>query len=527
MRDFQRSGRSTVYGGHGMVATSHPLATLAGLDVLRAGGNAVDAALAAAAVLCVAEPHMTGIGGDVFALYAPAAGGVLALNGSGRAPAAATPERFAELGVTAIGANSVHAVTVPGAVDAWCRLAEDHGSKPLDELLRPAIRLAEEGCLVQPRVARDWAVHAPRLSRHPATRALFLPGGKPLAEGDRFRNPALADTLRRIGSHGRAGFYEGPVRDDILRTLRDFGGLMTAEDFAAQVSDYVEPIRTEYRGHTVHECPPNGQGIAALMILDTLAGTPADDPGAGPAERAHWLAEATKLAYAERDATVGDPAFGPIPVAELLSEAAARSRRARIRPDTALPYPPPPHAEHKDTVYLCAVDRDGNAMSFINSLFDAFGSAITAPGSGVLLHCRGRSFRLQAGHPNAVAPGKRPLHTIIPGMVTKDGRAVMPFGVMGGQYQATGHAQFLLDVLGRGLEPQTALELPRSFAEGGVLRIETGFAADVVDDLAARGHRVEWSPAPIGGGQAVWIDHARGVLAGASDPRKDGCAMGW
>ncbi|HYG91300.1 MAG TPA: gamma-glutamyltransferase [Azospirillum sp.] len=526
MRDFQRPGRSAAYGERGMVATSHPLATLAGLDTLRAGGNAVDAALAAAAVLCVAEPHMTGLGGDGFVLYAPAAGGVLALNGSGRAPAAATPERFAALGVQAIDADSVHSVTIPGAVDAWCRLHVDHGTKPLEELFRPAVELAERGCLVHPRVARDWAVHAKRLTHHEATRALFLPDGQPLPAGARFRNPRLGDTLRRIARDGRAGFYEGPVRDGLLRTLEALGGLHTAEDFDAQRCEYVEPIATDYHGHTVLECPPNGQGVAALMILNTLKGTPAEADSAGEAERVHWLAEATKLAYASRNAFVGDPRFGDVPVEDLLSERYAAALRARIRPDAVLPHPPPV-VPHRDTVYLCAVDRDLNAVSFIASLFDAFGSAITAPDSGVLLQCRGRAFRLEPGHPNSVAPGKRPLHTIIPGMVLRDGKAVMPFGVMGGQYQATGHAQFIVDVLGRGMDVQGALERPRSFADGGVLSIETGHAPAVLDELRARGHTADWSPGPIGGGQAIRIDRERGLLIGGSDPRKDGCALGW
>ncbi|WP_029007408.1 gamma-glutamyltransferase family protein [Azospirillum halopraeferens] len=527
MRDFQRPGRSTAYAERGMVASSHPLATLTGLDVLRAGGNAMDAAIAAAAVLCVAEPHMTGIGGDVFALYAPAAGGVLALNGSGRAPQAATPERMAALGVGSIGPDSVHAVTVPGAVDAWCRLHGDHATLPLDLLLEPAAALAEDGCLVQPRVARDWAAGAARLSRLPATRALLLPGGRPPAEGDRFRNPALAATLRRIARHGRAGFYDGPVLDDLLTTLRASGGLHTTDDFAAQRCEYVTPIATTYNGFTVHECPPNGQGLAALMLLNTLAGTPADAPEASEADRVHWLAEATKLVYGERDALLGDPRFTLVPVDALLGSATAARLRARIAGDRSLPDPAPLCEPHRDTIYLCVVDRDRNAVSFINSLFDAFGSAIAAPQSGVLFHCRGRAFRTEPGHPNSIAPGKRPLHTIIPGMVTHNGRTIMPFGVMGGQYQAVGHAQFLMDTLGRGLDLQEAVDRPRSFVEDGVLRLETGHDPSLLPALRARGHRVERAAGPIGGAQAIRVDHDRGILIGASDPRKDGMALGW
>jgi gamma-glutamyltranspeptidase / glutathione hydrolase len=527
MRDFQLPRRSAAIAANAMAATSHPLATIAALDQLRAGGNAVDAAIAAAAVLALAEPHMTGIGGDCFAIYVKNGAAPIAVNGSGRAPMKANVEWYAEKRMAAIPPESPHAVTVPGAVDAWCRLVADHGTRDVAALLAPAIALAEEGCVLTPRVASDFADNGGKPMMDPDAARVFAPAGRVLRLGERLRNPALAATLRRIAREGRDGFYAGPVAADIVRKLAALGGLHTLEDFAAQRSDYVEPISAPYRDHHVFECPPNGQGVAALMILRTLAGYDLAGEGTSEADRIHLLAEATKSAYAARDALVGDPKFAAVPVGRLLSDEHAASIRAAIRLDRAGPAPSYDEAEHKHTIYLCVVDRDGNAISFINSIFHEFGSGIMAPESGVLLHSRGSMFRTAPGHPNSIAPGKRPLHTIIPGMLLTDGRAQMPFGVMGGNYQATGHAHLLMHMLDRGLDPQAALETPRSFAFDGVLGLERTVPRAVADDLARRGHRVGVAERPLGGGQAIWIDRAKGVLVGGSDPRKDGCALGY
>jgi gamma-glutamyltranspeptidase/glutathione hydrolase len=531
MRDFQRPGRSAAHGERGMAATSHPDATLTAVEVLKRGGNAVDAAIAAAAMLAVVEPHMTGIGGDCFVLYAPAAGGpsgpVIAFNGSGAAPAAATVERLRGLGVGEITSQSAHAVTVPGAVDAWCRLGADHGTRPLAELLQPAIERAEQGYILHPRVAFDWAADAARLADSPAARDLFMPGGVVPKAGDKHRQPALAATLRSIGQEGRAAFYEGPVAAEMVAVLAERGGVHGVEDFAGQQGEYVEPIRTSYRGHDVHECPPNGQGLAALMILNVLSGYDLTGSKLRAADRIHLLAEATKQVYAVRDARFADPRQADVPVGEFLSDDFTQRLRAAIRVDKASAGVALSETPHKDTVYLCVVDRDGNAISFINSLFDHFGSTILAPNAGVMLHNRGLSFRMDPAHPNHIAPGKRPLHTIIPGMLVRDGKAVMPFGVMGGHYQAVGHAHLLHNMLDRGRDPQEALDAPRSFARNGALALETSHAPEIFTDLLRRGHRAEWSTAPLGGGQAIWIDRARGLLIGGSDPRKDGCALGW
>jgi gamma-glutamyltranspeptidase / glutathione hydrolase len=526
MRDFMVPGRSAAMAANGMAATSHPRATLTALDVLRAGGNAMDAAIAAVAMQCVVEPQSTGIGGDCFVLYAPKGGLPLALNGSGRAPAKATVEWYLEHGIREIQIPTPHAATVPGAIDAWCTLNAEHGSQPLAELLEPAAQAAEDGYVVTPRVAHDWQRNEAKL-RDPFTAKVFLKDGKAPAAGDTMRHPALAATLRRIGREGRAGFYEGPVMRDIVGRLQALGGLHEPEDFAAQRSNWVEPISTEYRGYQVYECPPNGQGIAALMILRTLSGYDMAGDSLSEADRLHLLAEAAKAAYWVRDWRIGDPAQVTMDLPEFLSEARAERARRRIALDRVLPGPSWKGAEHKDTVYLCVVDRDGNAVSFINSLFSSFGTGIMAPDSGVLLHNRGTGFRVIPGHPNAIAPRKRPLHTIIPGMLVKDGRAVMPFGVMGGQYQAIGHAHFLHRVLDRGLDPQQAAEQPRIFPYQEVLQAEATVPGAIVSDLARRGHAIAPAYPPLGGCQAIWIDHARGVLIGGSEPRKDGLALGY
>jgi len=527
MRDFHRPGRSATLGENGMAATSHPLATLTAIDVLRAGGNAVDAAIAAVAVLGVAEPQSTGIGGDCFVLYSPRAGMPIALNGSGRAPMAATVDWYIERGFHGIPADSPHAVTIPGAVDAWCRFHADHGSRPMAELLEPAARLAEEGVPIAARVAYDFAGLDDKIARDEFASKVLLRDGHLPRFGDTLKQPALAATLRRIGREGRGAFYDGAVAADMVARLSALGGLHTLDDFAAQRCDYVAPIAADYRGYDVYECPPNGQGLAALMILNTLAGFDLAGDRFGEADRIHLLAEATKAAYAARDAYFGDPAQVSVPVERFLSADYAAEVRRHIdlkRASEPFMWRDP---EPRDTVYLTIVDRDRNAVSFINSLFHPFGSGILAPESGVMLHCRGAMFRTERGHPNAIAPGKRPVHTIIPGMLMKNGRAEMPFGVMGGNYQACGHAHFLSQILDRGCDPQEAADASRSFAYDGVLALETTIPREIASDLAKRGHAVAWIAAPHGGCQAIRIDHERGVLIGGSDPRKDGCALGF
>lgn len=528
MRDLFRPGRSMAFGSEAMIATSHPLATSAGLAVLREGGNAIDAAIAAVVTQCVVEPQMTGIGGDCFVLYAPAGGDVIALNGSGRAPAGASVAAMKALGLNEIPQASPHSVTVPGAISAWTLLHRDHGSLPLDRLFRDAIGYAENGYPVTQRVAFDWNTAAPLLAGDEHASALFLSSGAPFREGDRHAQPALAKTLRAIAKDGAKAFYRGAVAEAVVTRLKALGGVHTVDDFAEGETSaaYVTPISTNYRGYDVYECPPNGQGVAALLILNVLKGFDLSE-GLSEADRVHLHAEATKLAYHHRDALIGDPAHLPFSVETLLGDEIATALHGRVSREKAGAPALWREPEHADTVYLCVVDRDGNAVSFINSLFHSFGSSILEPTSGVLLHSRGFSFRLIEDHPNALRPGKRPMHTIIPGMLRKNGETVMPFGVMGGHYQAAGQAAFLSGLLDRGLDLQSAIDAPRSFAFDGVLDVEPTFRPETRSRLEALGHKAQTAASPIGGAQAIWIDRERGLLRGASDPRKDGAALGF
>ena len=519
-----------------MAATSMPVATLAALDTLRAGGNALDASIAAAAVLAVVEPQSTGIGGDCWCLYAPASGGVVAMNGSGRAPAAATPEALRAAGLTAMVNTSVHSVTVPGAISAWERLNKAHGKLGLGEILQPAIRYAEEGFAVSSRVAADWADSVGKLSLQPQTARRFLKDGRAFGFGDRFVQPELGKTLRAIAKDGARAFYTGEIAADMVATLRAAGGLHTEEDFAEglDVANFVDPISRGWRGMEVFQCPPNGSGLLVLMILGILEGFP--EP-AGPldATRVHRHLEAARLVYRDRDAFLADPSQVEVPLGRLLSDEYLAKLRGMIRDDQAMVDLPPPGdvdwQKHKDTVYLTVVDKDGNACSFINSLFEGFGSGILAEKSGVMLQNRGFGFRLQEGHPNCIAPRKRPLHTIIPGMVMKDGKAIMPFGVMGGHYQPMGQSWFLTNHFQFGLDVQEALDLTRVFPSVGAnhrdVEIENGLPPELKAQLAALGHQPKLIKKPHGGGQAILIDRDRGILVGGSDPRKDGCAMGY
>jgi gamma-glutamyltranspeptidase / glutathione hydrolase len=525
-REFMHPGRSVALAGRAMIATSHPQASQAGLKILESGGNAVDAALAAVALQGVIDPHMTGIGGDCFALYCPAGGSPVAMNGSGRAPAAATLERLRGLGLSAIPDGSAHAVTVPGAVDAWCQLSEKHGRIGLSAILQPAIEAARVGFIVTPRVARDWIRYADRLRPYPASVAQFLPDGKAPRIGDRLRNPVLAATLSRIASEGRSAFYEGPVARDMVDTLQALGGLHTLQDFSCYRAFETKPISASYRGYDLLECPPNGQGIAALIMARILDGFDLASPDLSQADRVHLFAEATKAAYRQRDLYVADPEHMQHTTDELLSDGFIDSLRQEIDRQHAGPAERFDLPVHRDTVYVTVVDEDGNAISLINSIFFAFGSGIYAPEAGVLLQNRGAGFSLEVGHANAIGPGKLPFHTIIPAMVLRDGRPVMSYGVMGGQYQALGHVHILSQIVDRGLDVQMASDQPRSFYTDGVLMLEPTIPVEVRDDLERRGHETRWADEPLGGCQAIWIDRTRNLLWGASDHRKDGVALG-
>jgi gamma-glutamyltranspeptidase/glutathione hydrolase len=523
MRDFQQPGRSPVYATRAMAATSMPDATLAAIETLRAGGNALDAAVTAAAVLAVVEPQSTGIGGDCFCLYKPAGQPVIALNGSGRAPAAASLEA---IGLTSWTESSPHAVTIPGAISAWETLLAAHGKRGLADALAPAIRFAEDGYVVAPRVAADWAATTTKLRATGATG--YLPNGAAPRAGTVLRNPALAATLRKIAAQGATAFYEGELAGAMLAALTARGGLHTASDFAAarHAAEFVTPITAPFAGAKIWECPPNGSGLIALMIMGIIDGFP---PTADPLDplRVHRHIEAARLVYRDRNAYLADPSQSPVPVDHLLSPAYLDSLRALIDDDRAMPNLPPPGTAHRDTVYLAVVDEDGNACSFINSLFDNFGSGIVAGETGILLHNRGLGFSLTPGHPNVIAGSKRPMHTIIPALATRNGEADIVFGVMGAHYQPMGQSYVLANMAHHGLDPQAAIDLPRYFPNAGKVELERGIPASLRAALQARGHQTVTLDKPHGGAQAIVFDRAAGCLIGGSDPRKDGCALGY
>lgn len=528
MRSFHMPGRSPVYAQRAMCATSHPLATQAAVEIMRQGGNAVDAALTAAAVLAVVEHPMTGIGGDCFALIAKPGQKLIALNASGRAPAEATPGWFASKGIAAIEMQSPHAVTVPGAIDGWTTLLADHGSQPLSRILAPAIEYAERGFPVAPRVAYDWANVAGKLETHPGSRRHLLPNGRPPRVGEIMRFPALARTLKIIAEQGRDGFYQGEVAEDIVAELKELGGLHTLDDFAAQRCSYVEPISVTYRGVELWELPPSNQGIVALIMLKILEKTGLGTDSATSAERYHMMMEAGRLAYAMRDAFVADPEMASVPVEHMLSDAVISDLAHRIDPKRRTPdLGPVPQPSGSDTIYLSVADEQGMAVSFINSIYSPFGSGIMTRKTGVMLHNRGQGFVLDPKHPNCIAPRKRPMHTLVPAMAMRDGKPFLSFGVMGAAFQPMGHAYVLTNMLDFGMDPQEAIDCCRVFFEGEELEVEESVPSTTIERLAAMGHKVSVRNEPWGGGQAVCFDHENEVLIGASDPRKDGCALGY
>ena len=573
MNEFKfTSRRSAVFARRGMVATSQPLAVAAGLEILAKGGNAADAAIATAAALNVTEPTSTGLGGDCFALYYEAATRqVTALNGSGRAPAALTLERLRREGFApplrsslAESASPVekelppyhpYTITVPGACAGWCDLVERHGRLSMSAILAPAIRLAEEGFPVAPITAHFWERGVERqLRTAPGGLALTIDGRAPRA-GEIFRNPGLARTLRTVAEGGKRAFYEGEIAEAIAATIQAAGGCLSVADLAAHHSTWEQPIYTTYRGLCVWECPPNGQGLAALIGLNLLEGF---DIAALPplsAKRLHLEIEAMRLAFADTRWYVADPKFNPAPVAELLSKGYAAERRKLIHPERAtLDQDRGTPTASSDTVYLTVVDGEGNACSFINSNYMGFGTGIVPGGWGFTLQNRGHNFSLDPEHPNALAPGKRPYHTIIPGMVTREERGarsvergangegslstlhslVASFGVMGGFMQPQGHLQVASALIDDALDPQTALDRPRFCIEdgtaGGRVALEAGIPLQAMQKLARMGHpvsRIEgYARALFGRGQIILRDQESGVLWGGSDPRADGCAMG-
>jgi gamma-glutamyltranspeptidase/glutathione hydrolase len=535
--DFQ-SRRSMVVSPRGMVAAENVLAAEAGCAILRRGGNAADAAIATAAVMNVTAPAATGIGGDCFALYYDAqTKQVTALNGSGRAPRNLSIERLERENIVGeIPAHSVHAVTVPGAAQGWEDLLKRHGTLSLGEVLQDAIFYAEQGVPVSPVFGAAWGSARVEafLKSCPHTED-YLPNGTVPQVGQIVKLPGLAQTLRTVAHHGVAAFYQGAIADAIVTTLQALGGTLTHADLQAHTSTWGEAISVDYRGYTVWEHPPNGQGLAALLALNIAEGWNLGDYAPDSADKLHWMVEAMRLAFADARQYIADPQQSNVPVAALLSKAYAAQRHELVHADRAMQ--PPTFGQPlpaSDTTYLCVLDGQGNACSFINSLYMGFGSGIVAKGTGVFLQNRGANFVLDAQHPNSLQGGKRPYHTIIPAMLTKDGDLRGVFGVMGGFMQPQGHLQVVNALVDDDLNPQEALDRPRWCLEAGtgdsVLLLEEGIPLKTMAALAAKGHRVQpvsgQSRAVFGSGQIILRD-ANGVLYGGSDPRKDGAAVGY
>jgi gamma-glutamyltranspeptidase/glutathione hydrolase len=529
MRDTHSPGRSVVMSTQAMAATSHPMATETALRILRAGGNAMDAAIAAGAVLAVVEPGSTGIGGDCFLLYHEARSGQLhGLNGSGRAPARATVEAYRERGLRQVPETGILSVTVPGAVDAWQTAVERFGTREFAELLAPAIEFAERGYVVTPVVAQSWRRAEAGLAAHADSARALLVNGRAPAVGTVHRQPALAQSLRLIALEGKDAFYRGSIARDIVRFSDSQGGLLALADFAEHRSEWVEPIATTYRGLDVFELPPNGQGLAPLLMLNILEHAALDRIEHLSVDHVHLLLETYKLAIAERDAHIADPSRQAVPVETLLSKDFAAAQYRRIDPERALPHPLASALPvHRDTVYLAVVDRDRNVVSYINSLFHSFGSRCVAGATGITLHNRACGFVLDEAHPNCLAPRKRPLHTIIPAMAYRGGRPLLAFGMTGGDYQPMGQVCVLTHWRDYGMDLQEAIDAPRFVPQQGVVSLERRIPEIVREGLRARGHSLVDAEIPWGAAQAIYIDPASGVLHGASDPRKDGCAAGY
>ena len=532
--------RSEVIAVHGMAATSQPLATQVCLDILKAGGNAVDAAIAGNAVLGLMEPTGNGIGGDLFAIIWDAKTGKLyGLNASGRSPRSLTLDYFIKSGYTSIPPYGPLPVSVPGCVDGWFEMNARFGSMDMKDLLAPAIRYAREGFPVSELIAFYMKVNAERLKKYPGFSETYMPGGRTPAKGEIFRNPDLAGTLETIANNGRDAFYKGDIARTIARYMKDQGGFLSYEDLASHHSEWVEPLSVNYRGYDLWELPPNGQGIAALQIMNILEGYDIASMGFGSLDYIHTFVEAKKLAYEDRAKYYADPDFSKLPVEKLISKEYAAERRKLIDPDHAALSYPAGELEQGNTIYMTVADDQGNMVSLIQSNYRGMGSGMTPYGLGFVLQDRGELFSLEEGHLNCFAPGKRPFHTIIPAFVTKDGRPWMSFGVMGGAMQPQGHVQILVNMIDFGMNLQEAGDAPRiqhigsseptgsKMTDGGTVLLESGFDYEVIRGLMMKGHKIQFDLGGYGGYQAILYDGEKGVYYGASESRKDGQAAGY
>ena len=527
------SRRSAVMSNRGIVATSQPLAAQAGISMLSQGGNAVDAAIATAAALNVVEPMMTGLGGDAFALvYLSGSDQLQALNASGRAPYKTSVNTLRNLGYKEMPNTGIHTVTIPGTLDGWCSLLDKYGTMNLSQVLVPAIELAEHGFPVTEIIARTWKMYSANLQRNANATRTYLPAGKAPKSGDVIVQPDLATTFRKIAEGGRDVFYRGEIAEAIVACSQENGGLITMQDLNDHASTWLTPISTNYRGYDIYECPPNGQGLLVLLALNILEGYDVQSLGHNSAEYLHLLIETIKLAFADASRYVADPDFADLPLEELLSKSYAERGRILINMNKARQAVETSILDAEgDTIYLAVTDKDGNSVSFINSLYEWFGSGIVVGDTGICLQNRGSLFTLEVGHPNCIEPHKRPYHTIIPAMVFRDGHLFLSFGVMGGFMQPQGHIQVLLNIIDFGMGVQTALDAPRfKYIRGNECAFEPTIHPHVVQELADKGHKVIELDDPysqeFGGGQVIMVHPTTKALIAGSDPRKDGCAIG-
>ena len=527
MRNFHFPGRSNVLSTKGIAATSHPLASQEALSILKMGGNAIDAAIAASAVLCVVEPNATSIGGDCFAIIAPKGKNPVSYNGSGINPEKAKLSYFIENNIKKIELESPHSVTIPGAIKSWESMHLDHGKLDFEKLFIKAIEYAEDGFAITEKVAENWEENAIKLNKNINTKKIFLKNGKSYKFAEKHKNPALANTLKRISKKGSKEFYNSDITEDIVQTLNELGGLHTIDDFNMQKTIKSKTIFSQYKDFLLHQCPPNGPGITVLIMMKMMENYEIKNFSPMSFERFHIEAEITKLAYKLREDKIGDPNFNELNLEEILSSHFLDNLIDNISMDSCHNVGNLNIPAHPETVYLTVVDKDLNLVSFINSVCYAFGSGITTNKTGILLQNRGVNFRIEENHPNSIDSLKRPLHTIIPGMVfNKKGEAIISYGVMGGQFQPVGHTHFLNNIIDYEMTIQEAIDFPRGFHFNNQYQLELGVDNDVEKKLNSVGHKTVRTKSPHGGGQAIKVDLKNGIFIAGSDPRKDGCALG-
>ncbi len=527
MRNFQIPGRSTVFSKNGMVATSHHLASLVGIDILRKGGNAIDSAIAMALMLPLCEPQSTGYFGDVFCIISQSNDSqFIGLNGSGKSPNGSNSEILKTNGFKKIPETDISTITLPGSMKAFESLHKNYSLLDLEELCQPAIHYAKTGVVVSPRVALDWQISLNNLKG--TSQKFYTKSGSAYQIGDVFLAPQQAYVLEKFAKYGAKGFYEGEVAEDLISSLKKLGGVHTFEDLKNVSVEYVDPISINFKKNSLIELPPNGQGVTAFLIKKMLDRLNISNIDPSSAERVHLEAEVVKIAYNIRNQYVGDPNFYDFDLKHFCSDEFIERylslidfNKANNKINTIW------ENHHKDTVYLTCIDKDRNMVSLIFSIFNSFGSGYASEKFGLLFHNRGAGFTLERGHPNELVGNKRPLHTIIPAFLQKKNDFVMPFGVMGGQYQANGHARLVSNIIDYGMDVQTAIDFPRSFPENGFLKLEEGYSDTVASELENKGHKIFRPNQPIGGSQAIMYDVKKDILIGGSDPRKDGCALGY